>query len=195
MAGRQAQRGLVQGRCALGPFLSQLGHRAVGQRQRHFFGVVGRGRMIRDPVQVGGRVPPAACLEAVLAQGNPQHELSGQSLVGLHQLPVAFVKAPQLLVDLAQPVIELGRLLGLTPHAPERLVQPALGPIPLLLAVQDVGHGDHGGQVVGVEVQRLVEPALGLGEAVGFLAQRAGQIGQHRGLGRRRVAQAELPLV
>jgi hypothetical protein len=92
-------------------------------------------------------------------------------------------------------VVQPCGLLGLSAQAAQGLVQAALGLAPLLLAVVDVRHGDDGGQVAGIELQRLIEPRFGLVEKLWVLEQNPRQVGQHRGLGGGGIAHRQLPFV
>ena len=92
-------------------------------------------------------------------------------------------------------MVETRGLLGLPAQAPQRLVEPALGLAPLLLAVVDIRHGDDGGQVAGVELEGLVEPRLRLAQQLGVVAQNPRHVGQHHGFGGGALGGRQLALV
>ena len=117
VAWRKTQGRFVQGRGALGSPQPQLGLRGMGERLRNLLGIL-EGHLVRgDGFEVGGGLAPAPRLEAVLAQGDAQHELAGHGPIGLDELAVAFLESAQLFVHLAQAVVEPRGLHGLSAQA------------------------------------------------------------------------------
>ena len=109
VAGQETQRGLMERGCLLRPTQPQLGQGGMGQRLRDFFRVLRCSLVLGDPVHVGRALSPPARLESIFAQRDSKHELPGHGTVGFHELPVAFLQPAELLVDLAQSVVQGAR--------------------------------------------------------------------------------------
>ena len=172
------QRRLVQRQRALGVAQLDLGlggvRQAVGDLRgvQDGFGVVGQRRQGR-----GGLAPLAGAVP-VLAERQLHQHLARDHALGVLELAVRLVEAPLLLQHLGQPHVQAYGLLGVLAHAPQRLGQPGLGGRPLAFAEEDVGRGEHRGQVVGRQRQRLVQELLRFGDLAGLFQHGAGELGQ-----------------
>ncbi len=185
VAAAQVERRFVELDGPLGVAQLDFGLRRVRQGVRHLLGVEGRVGMVAEPSEMERRLPPPPRSEPVFSQRELRQQLAGPHPFRLHELAVSLVELPELLVHFGETLEQLRRLLGLAAQPPHRLAEAMLRVLPLAFFVEDVRDGQDGRQVVGDQRQRLVEKAHGLGAVGKSLPGRSGQVGEHRGSGRR----------